>query len=365
MTTFVSGVGGTLIAQFYQFPGGGPLQDLDANPSLSITNLDTAMSIFGPTTIGVVHAGVGTYTYPYTAPVPAGNYESIWLGASSGDPVQANEIFTIASAAANSAGPCEPWPVVWCGPLTLSLAGVTGDAVAAATEVLWAKSGRQFGTCNTTLRPCRKDCWGGSWPFWDTWNEWGVGWPFPYQYNGQWFNLGCGGCPGSCSCTILHEVVLPMPVADIIEVKVDGVALPPSSYVVYDRRTLLRVDGQPWPLCNDLNKMDTEVGTWSVTATYGTEVPMMGKMAVGELARELAMACVDDEGCSLPQPVQQLVRQGVSLTFLDPSQVFADGKVGLYRSDLFISTFNPGGISARAQAIDVDGPRARRLTWPP
>jgi hypothetical protein len=163
---------------------------------------------------------------------------------------------------------------------------------------------------------------------------------------------------------VLHTVELPAPVASIVQIKVDGAILPTGSYAVYDQRTLIRTDGAAWPLCNDLNLMDTQAGTWSVTATVGTEIPELGRMAVGELTEQFARACLND-GCQLPSPVQALVRQGVSMTFLDPTQVFGDGKVGLYLCDLFISTVNPGGISARAQAIDVDGPRPRRLTWPP
>lgn len=264
---------------------------------------------------------------------------------------------------AQTAEPCAPWTPIFCEPLPLSTAAISGDAINWATHILWAKSGRQFDECQLTWRPCREDCWSDPWP----WNRDFIEsrWPHPYNYAGQWFNLGCGGCPGTCSCNVIHTVKLPQPVVSIVEVKIDGAVLVSGSYTVYDYRTLVRTDGQAWPLCNDLSKADTQVGTWSITARVGTAVPSLGRMAVGELARELALACVGDGTCKLPTPVQSIVRQGVSLTFLDPNQIFADGKIGLYRSDLFISTVNPGGISARAVVIDVDGPRPRRQTWPP
>lgn len=265
---------------------------------------------------------------------------------------------------ARNAGPCAPWTPIWCGEIPLSGAAISGDMLMAATEVLWAKSGRQFDQCTEILRPCSKDCWGGTWPFYDRWNELGRSWPYPYNYAGQWFNLGCGGCPGSCSCTVLYEAQLPQPIADIIEIKVDGAILVSGSYTVYDYQTLLRTDGSPWPMCNDLNKTEDEVGTWSVEVVLGQAVPVMGQLAVGELALQFINACVDVDACLLPTPVQQLVRQGVTLTFLDPNEIFAAGKIGLYRSDLFISTFNPAGIPARAQAIDVDSRGPRRQTWP-
>lgn len=264
-----------------------------------------------------------------------------------------------------SAGPCQPWTPIWCQQLPISTAPVSGSALQVATEILWAMSGRQFDECTLTLRPCQKDCFGGTWPYYDRWNEFGTGWPYPYNYNGQWFNLGCGGCPGDCSCTVLYEAALPQPIESIVQIKIDGAVMPTGSYTVYDYRKLIRTDGHPWPLCNDLNKPDTQPGTWSVTAVFGTTVPAAGQLAVGELAREIALACVGDNRCALPKPVQNLVRQGVSMTFLDPTQVFAAGKVGLFFSDLFISAFNPGGIAARAQAIDVQQSYPRRVTWPP
>lgn len=261
-----------------------------------------------------------------------------------------------------SAGPCLTWDPIWCDVPTSGLE-ITGTMLGIATEILWAKSGRQFDQCTTTLRPCRKDCWGGSWPFYDRWNEFGRSWPYPYNWAGQWFNLGCGGCPGSCSCSILYEAKLPQPINRVVEIIVDGAIMPTGSYKVYDFQTLIRTDGQAWPMCNDLNKNTNQTGTWAVTVSLGTPVPPAGKLAVGELTAELVRACTG-QSCKLPSPVQQIVRQGVSMTFLDPNQMFADGKIGLYFCDLFLSTYNPQGIAARAQVIDVDGRSPRRQTWP-
>lgn len=263
-----------------------------------------------------------------------------------------------------SAGPCGPWPYILCDVFPSSTAEISGSMLEIATEILWAKSGRQFDTCSVTLRPCRESCFGTTWPWAEQWNQWGTGWPYPYNWNGQWFNMGCGGCPGSCSCTVLQTVRLPRDVGSITQVLIDGETLSSDAYVVYDYSLLVRTDGSEWPLCNDLSKATTEVGTWAITFTTGTAVPALGQLAVGELARELALACVGDKACKLPSTTQSVVRQGVSLTFFDPNVVFAAGKLGLRNSDLFISTFNPGGIPERAHAIDVDGPKARRQTWP-
>lgn len=263
-----------------------------------------------------------------------------------------------------SAGPCAAWEPIWpCVDAAITGAAVAQTMVQVATEIMWAKTARQFDECEMTLRPCRDDCWDGQWPFYDRWNEFGRSWPYPYNWAGQWFNLGCGGCPGSCSCTVLWKAKLPALINRIVEIKVDGDIVPTGSYMVYDNQMLIRTDGEAWPICNDLNKADTEVGTWSITLTIGQTVPDLCRLAVGEMATEFIKSCLG-QNCRLPSPVQQLVRQGVSMTFLDPNAVFADGKVGLYFCDLAISTYNPAGIPARAQVIDVDQLYPSRQTFP-
>jgi hypothetical protein len=161
---------------------------------------------------------------------------------------------------------------------------------------------------------------------------------------------------------MISEVVLPGPVFDIVSVKVDGITLSTTAYRLDNANLLVRTDGQRWPLCNDLSKADTETGTWSVTARYGEEVPTIGQIAVGELATEFAKALACDESCALPQPVQQLTRQGVSVTFLSPDQVFGQGNVGLYHCDLFVGTYNPDKLRNRARVFDLDSPQARRTS---
>lgn len=248
-----------------------------------------------------------------------------------------------------TAGPCTPWVPLGCTALDISAAAITGDLLDAATFILWSKSGRQFDVCSTTFRPCRRDCYGE--PFWSDLS--GGQWPNPALVQGQWLNLGCGGCPGACSCTTLEQVLLPWPTSAVTEIKIDGTVLTPVAdhAVVYDYRFLVRTDGGTWPLCNDLSKPDTEDGTWSITVTAGTPVPKMGQLAVGELLQQLVNACTGAP-CQLPPNVSQIVRQGVSLTLLDPDTVFAAGRLGLRLCDLFLSTVNPQGIQDRARVYD-------------
>lgn len=256
-------------------------------------------------------------------------------------------------------GPCEPWDPIWLCPLPTGSEAVSGHAVQIATEILWKKTGQRFGVCRQTLRPCASDCFDNVFPSHII--PFSLRYPFPYSYQGMWFNLGCGGCPGSCSCTIIHEAILPAPVASIEEVKVDGVALDTSAYRVDDQRILMRLDGQPWPKCNDLNKADTEVGTWSVTATFGEVVPRGGQVAVGELAMEIIKGMMCDDECGVPSNAQSVQRQGVSMSFFDPDRILGQDRIGLYFSDMFLQTWNPNNIQRPARAFDVNGRTFRRV----
>jgi hypothetical protein len=157
---------------------------------------------------------------------------------------------------------------------------------------------------------------------------------------------------------VISEAVMPSPVYSIVEVKLDGTPMVTGSYRVDDYRLLVRTDGDSWPTCNDLTKNDTEVGTWSVTAQFGEPVPVLGQIAVGELACEFKKALLGEE-CLLSQNVQSLVRQGVSITFADPNEALAHGLTSLRFVDMFIQAENPAGLRARSRVFDIDGPGFR------
>lgn len=262
---------------------------------------------------------------------------------------------TMPSITPSGTDPCVQWPVTWTCDLTGISPTITGIAVTMASEVLYMLSGRRFGGCQLTIRPCRRSCFDTTWPYTGNWWMWGQ-WPRPLFYQGTWYNITCGSCvDDTCSCGVIEEAYLPAPVISVDQVKVDGSTLDVSAYNLRDYRILQRIDGGLWPICNDLTKADTEVGTWSVTLTIGEPVPTLGQVAVGELACQFIKLLTNDKSCALPKPVQQLVRQGVTMNFLDPNEVFANGRVGLYITDLFLSSVNPASLPERARAYDVDG----------
>jgi hypothetical protein len=261
-------------------------------------------------------------------------------------------------------GPCQNWPPI-CDDFpdepTPDQQLLIDYSVQIATEVLWERTNRRFGLCSVKLRPCRWDCWSGAPVGWTNMSGWS--WPFPILHAGNWINIGCGICGDNCSCSTIHQVRLPSPVATVSEVKVDGVVLDPSAYRVDDWKWLVRLDGEAWPRCNDLNLADTEVGTWSVTASYGEVVPSLGSLAVGQLASAIYKGCPGANAGTCPLPaatVRQVVRQGVTTVYFDAESAFKGGSVGLYYPDLFVATYNPGGRKA-AKIFDIDGRRGRNV----
>lgn len=256
-------------------------------------------------------------------------------------------------------GPCDTWPIEWICDISTASPVITGIAVSTATEVLWALTGMRFGLCNVTLRPCARSCDTGTFTN-DFGPPWTAGsWPRPALIGGLWFNLTCGGCAGQCSCSEVSEFVLPAPVHEIIEIKIDGTPMVSGAYRLDNNRIVVRTDGGVWPRCNDLNLDDTEVGTWSVTATYGEVVPEGAKLAMGALACEIIRAASGGD-CKLPAGLQQLVRQGVTISYPDVGELFRQGRTGLYLVDMFLAAWNPYGLRQRSRVYSVDRPSVRR-----
>ncbi len=235
-------------------------------------------------------------------------------------------------------GPCTDWVPIWsCETMDTASPVATGYAVAAATHILWGATGRRFDTCTITVRPSSASV---------------LHWPHRYSHHevDAW-----------TWCSLSDELTLTAPVRSIVQVKVDGTVLVTGAYKLYDSRYLVRTDGNVWPRSNPLTLADTEVGTWSVTLTYGEDVSMLGQLACGELACEILRA-MNGEDCRLPREVQQLTRQGVTIAYPDVTELLLAGNLGLYLCDLFINLENPRHLRRRAQVYNIDAPPAHRET---
>ena len=262
-------------------------------------------------------------------------------------------------------GPCN-WPVdVVCDDVWATFApAVQTAAISWATYILWGLTGRQYGPCSLTLRPCGPKCQGptGYMTFPVSYGATsGAPWMIPWIDNGLWRNCSCAG---GCSCRASCEIALPGPVFVIDEVTVDGVVVPSSSYRLDNYRgitVLVRTDGLCWPDCQDMDANLDEPGSFGITYQRGVAVPRAGQLAAGELAVEFARACAGQD-CTLPQQLASLTRNGVEVQVMDPSTLLESGLTGIANVDLWIRTVNPArkGQRSRVYSPDIAGPRFAR-----
>lgn len=230
---------------------------------------------------------------------------------------------------------------------------------------VWAATGRRFGLCERTVRPC-----GRSWPPWGMSNAgyfWSYGTWQPYVFNGVWRN--CAGCGdsgfGCCTCEPRCQVWLPGPVYSIpaTGITVGADIIPIDSWRVDDSQWLVRTDGDCWPECQDYNS-DSGDSFFQVTYMKGQPVPSVLLRAAGELACEWARACAGAD-CRLPQRVTSISRQGVSVSMTDIDVLLRDGLTGIPTVDQVILRFNPYRLPNKMTISSPDFPPVTRtVTYP-
>lgn len=239
-------------------------------------------------------------------------------------------------------------------------------AIEYATTVLWAATGKQFGECPQTVRPCGRYCSDGGGAGW-VWND-GLFSPWvPYIFNGVWRNCWCGDGPGCCKCEPRCQVYLEGPVTSVSQVIVDGFLVDPSSYRVDDRKWLVRTDGECWTECQDYN-VDSGLGvfnanTLQVTYTRGEPVPAALLTAAGTLACEFAKAC-QGSACRLPGRLSTVARQGVQLTFQNVDELIRNQLTGIPEVDQIILAYNPARLPRPMRIFSPDLPQTRAVTIP-
>lgn len=274
-----------------------------------------------------------------------------------------------------SHGPCWPRPDTSCCP-ALEPAEPSPEQLLTiertlhvATEIIHNLSGRQFGACPVIVRPCRQPC--ADRPSYGYWS--GMSW-IPVLDAGTWFNSRCDYCTSgtACSCSSLCEVVLPGPVAEVIRVKRNGLVLDPDEYRVDNGRRLVRTSVTVseagalgcWPTCQELDKADTEVGTFSVEYRLGKPVPQAGLWAAGLLACQIMKACAGDAECVLPARAQRISRQGVSVEMTQILFKPGEFNTGIPEVDMWLQSVNPYKAKMPSRVFSVDRPAPRQTTWP-
>lgn len=141
------------------------------------------------------------------------------------------------------------------------------------------------------------------------------------------------------------------PVRQIISVvDHEGVTSPSSSYRLVNNAILMRNDDTCWDLARGV----------TVTYSYGTLPPELGRRAAIKLANELVNLVDDTSACALPDRVTSVTRQGVSYTVLDPQEYIKDGRTGIYEIDLFLHAANPTKAKKRPRVFSPDIPRGHR-----
>jgi hypothetical protein len=238
-------------------------------------------------------------------------------------------------------------------------------ALRLAAFTVYSLTGRQFGTSTLTLRPCNAP---GLPPLYQTYpvnvlNPWGSeetsSYYGVYIYNGVWHNTGCRGL--NC-CGATCEVLLPDTVS-ITSVVVDNATVDPSAYRVDNGHVLVRTDGACWPKCQDMDKGLTATNTWAVTGVFGRLVPQEALDAASILACELGKA-IAGMPCRLPQRMQSLSRQGVTVQFPAVNTYLDRGLTGLNEVDQLVVQLNPHRLIQPAKIVSMDQSPTRVTTWP-
>lgn len=240
---------------------------------------------------------------------------------------------------------------------TTALDGMSDDERAMveqmAIDLLWNWTGRVYGACEVEYRPCRQNCGQDGYAA-SGWTAASGGSPWtPVLLGGKWHNVSCGKCGDNCGCGSAVALKLPWPVASIDEVLIDGVVLDPSRYRLDSRSILQRTDGGEWPTCQNLNLASTEPNTWKVTYQWGLEVPAGGQIAAGLLAVEMAMAICNDSKCQLPQRIQSITRQGVTMTLLDRFEDVSVGRTGIWLVDAWLASVRFAPRGGTVHSVDV------------
>lgn len=328
--------------------------------------LTSQVFVFG-TDMNVTNPEVGAYVCALDPQLPTGIYPYRCVGEGAVQAARDDSFEVLESAAIDADrpdvavyGPCTPWidgSDVYAFDPTLvdsdeSRAYELDTDAAIASQIVWDVSGRRFpGICSQKARPCSQPCgcFGalGSLESWYWTTSWfgGTGW---------WRNEQ----GATCGCGALSTVRLSgYPVREILEVLIDGDAVDASGYRLDGRRDLVRLADSSapyaprlWPSCQNLDRPDSEPGTFSVTYSFGQEPPQSGKWAAAQLAAELHKARTTGK-CRLPNRVTKVVRQGVTIDRVVPTaSLLRQGATGLEFLDVFIGAVNPTG-STRPPAI--------------
>lgn len=234
-------------------------------------------------------------------------------------------------------------------------------AISYATFVLWALSGRQYGPCPVTVRPCGS-CVDQTYTTYGVWTDGtshdaaGPSWNPYVDRGGNWRNCGCGAL---CCCEPSQRAWLGAgPIRSITEVRINNVVVPAENYRLEVGRGgnywLVGQNGQAWPDCQDLDQAATSTSdTFVVTYPLGKPVPASGMTEAGRLACEYILAC-QGLPCAISRTATSISRDGVSYEVIPSSELVTKGYTGIPSVDLWITAVNPHRRPGRSRVWSPD-----------
>lgn len=238
------------------------------------------------------------------------------------------------------------------------------DAELVAVNVLWNFTRRIFGTKEVVLRPVPRSGYQppstfrgrsrggasagyphylGTTSFWQ-----------PIMLDGQWYNLrSVAGDDGPRPWSL----ELPGPVQEVTQVQIGATVVPSTEYRLEGSHLIHKTDS--WPTSQDVRGDIGDEGTWAITYTKGLTVPRQGQLAAGILACEIGKGALGRD-CALPERVQTITRQQVTMAIIDTFEDLEKGRTGIPRVDMWIASINKERSAATvARSVDVR-PRAVR-----
>lgn len=242
------------------------------------------------------------------------------------------------------------------------------SAESMATELLNRWTGRAYGLCSYVVRPTKdtQDCEKyspGALDFTSrTLARSRTPWT-PALIGGKWYNLTCSSCRGSSATADLHAwqgVSLPRPLHEVTAVWVNGEKLESGQYVVIEG-VVYPAGDTVFPENQDLSgNYHTDTNTFAIEFTHGTTPPMAGQIAAGVLSLEIMRSLCKDTGCKLPERLQSITRQGVTMGFVDTFEGLEDGKTGLWLVDSWVSSLRGAKRPSAVHSPDgSNNPRKR------
>lgn len=239
------------------------------------------------------------------------------------------------------------WPMIDAGLAELPAISTEQieQATQMATDLLWALSGRRFGTRAVLDRPASQQ---------PTYylreipsflmSIWGYNRGWPYDSDPRTGQLSVRQIIELQRDVISVESINIYPGPNVTDPFLpDGGGLLPQANWRFEGNWLVRQDGGGWPQTQNLIAEFGQPDTWQIAYTRGVTPPMQGQRAAGLLALEFGKFILGIKGCKLPLNVTTVTRSGVTIT----RDILAAIKTtGISEVDQWVGITNPNSLQS-------------------